>query len=83
MLLKKSICELAAKTNAGHAKLWGKIRGMQKDYYIVEGTVEGGAAGFGTTGGGNVGAGKGASGMAIKGAVGVFCAAPPGKKTYG
>jgi hypothetical protein len=40
MLLKKSICELAATTNAGHAKLWGKIRGMKKDYYIVEGIVD-------------------------------------------
>jgi len=25
-------------------RLWGKIRGTQKDYYIAEGTLEGGAA---------------------------------------
>ena len=40
MLLKKSIQELLTKSGAGFARLWGKIRGTNKDYYIIEGTVE-------------------------------------------
>ena len=40
MLLKKSIVDLVSKTGASQARLWGKIRGTKKDYYIVEGHVE-------------------------------------------
>jgi hypothetical protein len=38
MLLQKSIKELATKTPAmTFGRLWGKIHGTQKDYYILEG----------------------------------------------
>lgn len=40
MILQKSIKELARKTNASSLKFWGKIKGNQKDYFIVEGAVE-------------------------------------------
>ena len=40
MLLLKSIKDLATKTPAmTFARLWGKIHGTTKDYYIVEGFV--------------------------------------------
>jgi len=37
LLLQKSLKELAVKTDASNLRLWGKIRGSCKDYYIVEG----------------------------------------------
>jgi hypothetical protein len=37
LLLQKSLKELAVKTDASNMRLWGKIRGSCKDYYIVEG----------------------------------------------
>lgn len=37
MLLVKSIKKLATTSQASQLRLWGKIRGTKKDYYIVEG----------------------------------------------
>lgn len=42
MLLIKSIKTLAKDSGASQLRLWGKIRGTQKDYYVVEGTLAGG-----------------------------------------
>ena len=42
MLLQKSMQKLVATCGASSLRLWGKIRGTQKDYFIAEGT--GGAA---------------------------------------
>ena len=42
MILQKSMRELGKKTNSGHLNFWGKIKGTQKDYFIVEGTLEAG-----------------------------------------
>ena len=39
MLLIKSMKNLATKSNAEKLRLWGKIRGTEKDYYIVEGVI--------------------------------------------
>lgn len=39
MLLIKSIQKLAKDSQAAQLRLWGKIRGTQKDYYVVEGTL--------------------------------------------
>lgn len=40
MLLQKSLKDLVVKSTASQAKLWGKIRGTEKDYFIAEGTLE-------------------------------------------
>jgi hypothetical protein len=42
LLLAKSLKSLSGKTGAGQLRLWGKIRGTQKDYYIAEGVLEAG-----------------------------------------
>lgn len=42
MLLVKSIKTLATTSGASQLKLWGKIRGTKKDYYVVEGQLGGG-----------------------------------------
>lgn len=42
MLLIKSIKALATSSGASQLKLWGKIRGTKKDYYVVEGQLGGG-----------------------------------------
>ena len=42
LLLMKSLKQLITTTQATNMRLWGKILGTQKDYYIVEGTYEGG-----------------------------------------
>ena len=39
MLLVKSIKTLATTSGASQLKLWGKIRGTKKDYYVVEGQL--------------------------------------------
>ena len=52
MLLIKSMKALATKSQADKLRLWGKVRGTEKDYYVIEGVVpageeaegEGGAA---------------------------------------
>lgn len=38
----KSLKQLATQTGAANLRLWGKITGTIKDYYIAEGTYEGG-----------------------------------------
>lgn len=45
MLLQKSMKLLIAKTGASQMKLWGKIKGTQKDYYVSEGKLGGGGEG--------------------------------------
>ena len=40
MLLQKSLKALATTTGATNVRLWGKIHGSQRDYYIAEGTAE-------------------------------------------
>lgn len=42
MLLHKSMKKLAVKSGMTQLKLWGKIKGTEKDYFIVEGTLDGG-----------------------------------------
>lgn len=37
MLLIKSMKKLATTSQASQLRIWGKIRGTKKDYYIVEG----------------------------------------------
>lgn len=39
--LQKSLKKLAAKVSATSLKLFGKITGTERDYYIVEAVVEG------------------------------------------
>jgi len=41
LLLMKSLKQLANTSGAGNIRLWGKIHGTEKDYYIAEGTSEG------------------------------------------
>jgi hypothetical protein len=36
----KSLKQLAATTGAANVRLWGKIWGTDKDYYIAEGTSD-------------------------------------------
>jgi Radial spokehead-like protein len=43
-MLQKSLKQLAASSQAGNLRLWGKIQGTNKDYYIAEGTKEGAEA---------------------------------------
>lgn len=38
MLLMKSLKQLAISSGAESIRLWGKIHGSQKDYYIAEGS---------------------------------------------
>ena len=40
MLLHKSLQKLIQKTGAAQIRLWGKIKGTEKDYFIAEGTVD-------------------------------------------
>lgn len=42
MLLQKSLKLLIAKTTASQMRLWGKIKGTEKDYYVAEGKMDGG-----------------------------------------
>jgi radial spoke head protein 4A len=42
LLLMKSLKQLASTTAANNIRLWGKILGTEKDYYIAEGSWEGG-----------------------------------------
>lgn len=41
LMLMKSLKQLAITTGAGNVRLWGKIQGTEKDYYIAEGTFDG------------------------------------------
>jgi hypothetical protein len=45
MLIQKSLTRLAQQTGANNIRLWGKISGTEKDYYIAEGVAEAAAAG--------------------------------------
>ena len=47
MLLIKSIKKLASTSGASQLRVWGKIRGTKKDYYIVEGQLAAGEEGEG------------------------------------
>ena len=38
MLLQKTLKSLAVSGEASSLRLWGKIKGTQKDYYVIEGT---------------------------------------------
>lgn len=38
--MQKSLKKLSADTQASELKFWGKIQGTEKDYYIVEATIE-------------------------------------------
>ena len=42
MLVSKALKGLAASSGATNIRLWGKIHGVQRDYYIAEGTYDGG-----------------------------------------
>lgn len=43
--IHKSLKKLAQETGAGNIRFFGKISGTEKDYYIAEGTLEGGDEG--------------------------------------
>ena len=38
----KSLKKLVQQTGASNVRLWGKILGTEKDYYIAEGVYDGG-----------------------------------------
>ena len=57
MLLHKSIQKHIVTAKCDTVRLWGKIRGSEKDYYVLEGTVGGGEGDGGD--GGDVPAGEG------------------------
>ncbi len=40
LLLQKSLKALAASTGAANVRLWGKVQGLNRDYYIAEGTSD-------------------------------------------
>ena len=40
MLLQKSLTRLAQQTGASNLRLWGKIAGTEKDYFIAEGVAD-------------------------------------------
>jgi len=42
MLLQKNLKKHIAATGASSMRLWGKIRGSGCDYFIAEGTLDGG-----------------------------------------
>ena len=42
MLLQKNLQRHVQATGASQMRLWGKITGTEKDYYIAEGVLEGG-----------------------------------------
>jgi len=42
LLLQKSLKQLAISSAASNLRLWGKIQGTQRDYYIAEGNTEAG-----------------------------------------
>lgn len=42
MLLQKNLQKLATSSGASQLRLWGKIIGTERDYYVAEGVVEGG-----------------------------------------
>jgi len=39
-LLQKSLQSLVKSSGASNVKLWGKIRGTKKDYFLAEGVLE-------------------------------------------
>jgi radial spoke head protein 4/6 len=43
MMLQKSLSKLAASSAATNVRLWGKVNGTKSDYFIAEGSAEGGA----------------------------------------
>lgn len=43
-MLAKSLKKLVSSSGAGNIRLWGKIHGTKRDYYIAEGKLEGAAA---------------------------------------
>jgi len=45
MMLQKSLARLAATASASNVRLWGKINGTEKDFYIAEGTADAPPAG--------------------------------------
>ena len=49
-MLQKSLKNLMVKSGATQGRLWGKIRGTVKDYYIAEGSLELGEAAEGEGG---------------------------------
>jgi hypothetical protein len=42
MLLQKNLQKHVTSSGASQLRLWGKITGTEKDYFIAEGVVEGG-----------------------------------------
>ena len=40
LLLQKTLKKLEVDNNISNLRLWGKILGTEKDYYIAEGTAE-------------------------------------------
>ena len=44
MLLQKSLVKLLSTSGASSMRLWGKIKGTNSDYFVAEGTLEGGEA---------------------------------------
>lgn len=45
MLLQKNLQKLASSSGATQLRLWGKIHGTEKDYFIAEGSLEAGGEG--------------------------------------
>ena len=64
MLIIKSLKAMATKTPVEKLRLWGKIRGTEKDYYVVEGIL---AAGEGDEGAGGEEGGAAVEGMEARG----------------
>lgn len=42
MLLQKNLKKLITSSGASSIRLWGKIVGTEKDYYVAEGVLESG-----------------------------------------
>lgn len=40
--MQKSLKQLSITSSASNVRLWGKIQGVQKDYYIAEGFTDAG-----------------------------------------
>lgn len=45
MLLQKSLSRLAAQTGCANLRFWGKVSGLNNDYWIAEGSGDAGAEG--------------------------------------
>jgi len=54
--MQKSMMKLLSTSGASQMRLWGKVKGTEYDYYIVEGKLDGGGEEGGEEGGDGGGA---------------------------